>query len=112
MAANAPKAMDAIDTKTTICCHSTTRPPNGPIMTRMKSASAAILGATEKKAVTGVGAPSYTSGVHMWNGTADTLKASPARMKTMPKMMPILISVSPPRKSWASWSKSVVPVKP
>ncbi len=25
-------------------------------------------------AVTGVGAPWYTSGVHMWNGTAATLK--------------------------------------
>ena len=26
------------------------------------------------KAVTGVGAPSYASGAHMWNGTAATLK--------------------------------------
>ena len=28
-------------------------------------------------AVTIVGAPSYASGVHMWNGTADTLNANP-----------------------------------
>ena len=28
-------------------------------------------------AVTGVGAPWYTSGVHMWNGTAATLKPRP-----------------------------------
>jgi hypothetical protein len=29
------------------------------------------------KAVTGEGAPWYTSGVHMWNGTAAILKAKP-----------------------------------
>ena len=28
-------------------------------------------------AVTGVGAPWYTSGVHTWNGTAATLNAEP-----------------------------------
>ncbi len=28
-------------------------------------------------AVTGVGAPWYTSGVHMWNGAAATLKPRP-----------------------------------
>src|SRR3990170_5077793 len=33
---------------------------------------------TDKNAVTGVGAPSYVSGAHVWNGTADTLKAKPA----------------------------------
>ena len=58
MAANAPNSIDATDMKTTICCHSATSGPKGPVMTRMKSASAAIFGATEKKAVTGVGAPS------------------------------------------------------
>src|SRR6185369_13565106 len=30
------------------------------------------------KAVTGVGAPVYASGVHMWKGAADVLNASPA----------------------------------
>ena len=32
------------------------------------------LGPADMNAVTGVGAPSYTSGTHMWNGTAATLK--------------------------------------
>ena len=35
--------------------------------------------------VTGVGAPSYASGAHMWNGTAATLKASATRMKYSPR---------------------------
>ena len=37
------------------------------------------------KPVTGVGAPSYASGAHMWNGTAATLKASAIRMKYSPR---------------------------
>ena len=55
---------------------------------RTKSDIAATFAAAAKKAVTGVGEPSYTSGVHMWNGTAETLKARPAMTKTMPKRMP------------------------
>ena len=50
--------MEAMEMKTTICCHCATKSPKGPIITRRRSATAAILGATEKKAVTGVGAPS------------------------------------------------------
>ena len=36
---------------------------------RMATAKPAALGPTLRKAVKGVGAPSYTSGHHMWNGT-------------------------------------------
>ena len=36
-------------------------------------------------AVTGNGAPSYASGVHIWNGTAATLKPSPAMIKASPR---------------------------
>src|ERR1700716_28651 len=35
--------------------------------------------ATERKAVTGVGAPSYVSGAQKWKGTALVLKANPTR---------------------------------
>ena len=35
-------------------------------------------------AVTGVGAPWYTSGVHMWNGAAATLKPSPTSRNAKP----------------------------
>src|SRR6478672_6993214 len=45
--------------------------------TRTNAANAAALTEVDMKAVTIVGAPSYASGVHMWNGTAETLKQKP-----------------------------------
>ena len=35
---------------------------------------------TERYAVTVAGAPSYTSAVHRWKGTADSLKAKPVKV--------------------------------
>ena len=58
IAAKAPSAIEAIAMKTMICCHWATSAPSGDIITRVNSPSAAILGATAKKAVIGVGAPS------------------------------------------------------
>ena len=51
---------------------------------RIRAAKPAALGPTDMKAVTGVGAPSYTSGVHTWNGAAATLKLKPATTRPMP----------------------------
>ena len=45
---------------------------------RSSIANAAALDPTDKNAVTGVGAPSYTSGAHIWNGTAAILNPMPA----------------------------------
>src|SRR6476646_5732563 len=45
--------------------------------TRTNAANAAAFTPVDMKPVTADGAPSYASGVHMWNGTADTLKANP-----------------------------------
>src|SRR5438046_6230332 len=45
--------------------------------TRTNAANAAALSPVDMNAVTIVGAPSYASGVHMWNGTAETLNANP-----------------------------------
>src|SRR3954469_11259162 len=45
--------------------------------TRTNAANAAAFTPVDMNAVTAGGAPSYASGVHMWNGTADTLKANP-----------------------------------
>ena len=71
---------------------------------------AATLGAIANKAVTGVGAPSYTSGVHIWNGAAETLNANPDSRNTTPIIIPedapfwaILDAISP------NW---VEPLKP
>ena len=49
---------------------------------RMSIANDAAFDPTERNAVTGVGAPSYTSGAHMWNGTAAILKPMPAPTRT------------------------------
>ncbi len=97
-------------TNTTICCQSAVMAGNGWMTTRTNTAMAAILGAAAKNAVTGVGAPSYTSGVHMWNGTAETLKASPASRNTSPKVSPMLVPVS--ARCAAITLKLVEPVKP
>src|SRR5215472_18240159 len=45
--------------------------------TRTNAANAAALTPVDMNPVTAGGAPSYASGVHMWNGTADTLNAKP-----------------------------------
>src|SRR5919106_6734625 len=50
---------------------------SGERNTRTNAANAAAFTPVDMNAVTIVGAPSYASGVHMWNGTADTLKAKP-----------------------------------
>ena len=58
IAATAPSTIEATDKKMMTWRHSATSPPNGSTRTRTNSAIAAIFGATEKNAVTGVGAPS------------------------------------------------------
>src|SRR5437660_748089 len=50
---------------------------NGPRKMRSRNAMLAAFEATERYAVTVVGAPSYASGAHMWKGTAEILKSSP-----------------------------------
>ena len=55
-------------------------------------ANAADLEPTAMYAATGIGAPSYVSGAHMWKGTAATLKPSPATSISMPTITPGEIS--------------------
>ena len=50
---------------------------NASISTRTNAANAAALTPVAMNPVTGVGEPSYTSGAHMWNGTAATLNPNP-----------------------------------
>src|SRR5262245_47005072 len=47
---------------------------------RRNTANAAAFGPAERNAVTGVGAPWYTSGAQTWNGDAETLNASPTNI--------------------------------
>ena len=84
-----PKA-NAIDKKTMIVCHWLIIFINGTYINLIKTDNAAILGIKAKKLVTEVGEPSYTSGVHIWKGTADTLKAKATIIKTIPNTAPVL----------------------
>ena len=62
-------------------------------------------------AVTEVGAPWYTSGVHMWNGTAATLKPNPTI--TSIKAMRIIESSRPRASTAAAIStRRVLPAAP
>ncbi len=58
MAANEPSTIEAMETKTRICCHWEATLGNAPTATRTNIAMPATFGAAAKKAVTGVGAPS------------------------------------------------------
>src|SRR5256885_7662018 len=60
-----------------IALQSTLSGPSAPTSTRMMAANAAAFGPTDMNAVAGVGAPSYASGVHWWNGTTAALKPRP-----------------------------------
>ena len=114
IAANAPSSIEATEMNTAICRHSVAQSPNGSYSTRRVRPMAATLGAAARNAVTGVGAPSYTSGVHMWNGTAASLNARPAAMNTSPIRAPWLIGARR-RSAWntrARTSNDRVPVKP
>ena len=51
--------------------------PSAETSTRSSAANAPTFTIEAMTPVTGVGAPSYTSGDHAWNGTAATLKAKP-----------------------------------
>ena len=68
--------------------HSAAAGRNASEKSRRKKAKAAALPPALRKAVIGRGAPWYASGVHWWNGTAETLKPSPAVIKTRPMSRP------------------------
>ncbi len=53
------------------------RYPSACVKKRISRASIPPLDTVAIKAVTGAGAPSYTSGVHMWKGTTPSLKPTP-----------------------------------
>jgi AmmeMemoRadiSam system protein A len=77
--------------------------------TRISTAKPAAFEPTERKVVTGVGAPSYTSGAHIWNGTEDILKPNPAATKTIAASKAGLLPVS---ANLAPISDSTVVISP
>ena len=108
IAATAPNNIEAIDKKIKIVCHSSIKFKKGTYKNLIKTDKAAILGTIVKNNVTEVGDPSYTSGAHIWNGTAEILNAKPTSMKTMPNVKAYSFEFS----LEAIKSKLVDPVKP
>src|SRR6185503_4293293 len=86
------------------------RPPRPSTSTRHTSANDAIFGTEPMNNVTGVGAPWYTSGSHMWNGTAPNLNATPTMMNASASSAGTL--TSPPPMRVASSARFSVPVMP
>ena len=79
---------ELIDKKINIGCHCSIMFTKGTYKNLINTVSAATFGTSAKNNVTAVGEPSYTSGAHIWNGTADILKANPTKIKTIPKVNP------------------------
>ena len=77
----------------------------------MASANAASFEAVPMNTVTHVGDPSYTSGIHMWNGTAPSLNPIPTMRNAMPNIKPML-SANPPCTALAIAASSRLPVTP
>ena len=71
--------------------------------------NAASLEAEPMNAVTAVGEPSYTSGIHMWNGATPSLNATPNTMNTRPNTNRCCTAV---RHSRVQLHRSSVPVPP
>ncbi len=67
-----------------IGCQTLTADGNASMSTRTREANAAALTPVAMNPATGVGEPSYTSGAHMWNGTAATLKPKPISRRPRP----------------------------
>ena len=84
MAATLPSTSDSTARAASITCHRSPTAGRPSTRIRIASASAPSFGAVPTYRVTAVGAPWYTSGTHMWNGTAPNLKATPATRNARP----------------------------
>src|SRR5699024_2556087 len=76
------------------------------IKNRINTATIDPLETEAIKAVTGEEAPSYTSGVQIWNGTAASLNPMPVMINAIP---PFSISDGEPGPEFQSDEKAMVP---
>ena len=76
-----PRIIDAAARIQMTGCHMSAFGKNPKITTDSSATNPPAFDATERKAVTGVGAPSYVSGAQKWNGTALTLNANPTMVR-------------------------------
>src|ERR1700730_13561946 len=79
-----PTIMVSAASHHTAWCHVVRSVGNASSHNLKNAANAAALTAAAIYAVIGVGAPSYTSGAHIWNGAAATLNPKPTRSRATP----------------------------
>src|SRR5664279_2162197 len=79
-----PMTMEAAAMMATTGCHVQVIGCSAEKHTRSIAANEATLVQEAMNAVTGVGAPWYTSGVHRWNGPTDALNSSPTMTNAIP----------------------------
>src|SRR5690348_5658664 len=77
IAARLPTVMVRIATAASTGSQESSEDARGPRKMRSRNANDAAFDATERYAVIVVGAPSYASGAHMWNGAAEILNSRP-----------------------------------
>ena len=77
---------------------------------RAKIEYAASFGPTAKNAEIGVGAPSYTSGAHTWNGAEAILKNMPLATRMIPTTRSGVAGPAP--SAFAMPARESVPVAP
>ena len=111
IAAKLPTSKDDTASKASICCQSTAKGNKPSTSTRITKAKAANLGAPAIIKVAAVGAPWYTSGIHMWKGTTPSLKAKPATINTKPKARTCCL-IWPLAKALKISLRSKLPVAP
>src|SRR5258708_9678046 len=98
-ASRLPPTIVAMASATPTACAGA-EPPNDSPSTRNNAANAAALTPVAMKPETGVGAPSYTSGAHMWNGTAAILNANPTSSSPSPSSS--IVGCAPPSRDTCS----------
>src|ERR1700676_4756626 len=87
-----PTIIDSSERTINIPCQSKASAASEPTRIRVMNANAANSGALPMKMVIAVGAPWYTSGTHMWYGTAPSLNAIAETTNTNPKIRMILFA--------------------
>src|SRR5262249_60382100 len=85
-------------------------PANPAAKTRRKAAKTAAFGPVLINPVTMVGAPSYTSGVHRWNGALAILKPNPTSIIAAPTNSKAGYSIGPALIAALIFAMLVVPV--
>src|SRR5262245_13371335 len=80
--------------------------------TRRSAPNAAAFTPADMSAVTVVGAPSYTSGAHMWNGTLATLNPNPTSSRPAPTSARPSVGAEATRSAAAIVVSDVLPLAP